>query len=753
MKTPRGRNQASSNGKTAQDRLGLENRVSGQPGPQAPPWLDGWFSARARRYWLFAGAVFAVSVVLRTVFLHADPPWDFTWSQDLFTDGARVVDGARNKMLFGQWVTDPRSPAAVFYPLPSLIAWFIFRIAGVGLAEANVTGIVPALASLALVFYIARRLEGNLAGLLALVMLGFSYLHVVYSRVPMVESLLILAVLAAFWLAMGDRRRLFLSGLIIGVASFMVKLHAIHFVPVVVVYLLLVPREEGAPSTGRAHLILIFLGGFFAAFGIWLAAVYGQHSEILNKYFSSNVLISQREDYQGLNLIQMLERRVAGVIHVGSGRDGYLVKTAEVFVLAWISLLGIASRFAPRRPTIKRWELLAAVWFVVLMAGLGVLAYRPLRYFALLTPSVSLLALSLLLRLERGEQVISSPRPRWFIYAFGFWLAWVIIHIQQEIVFQTMTGGRVVLVSDMNEFQKTLYRYQFMVFPQLAIFGGIATALTLFFHDKISQGVPMMSLKKSRRLLVAAVAVIVSLGFLRFTVYAADRKYSVVEAGKSLTRVFSKGVFLAGDCSALVSLETDFKTLPSYGDMIRHKENELMEQYPITHFILRFPTLFEYLSENYSDFEETAEPVRIFSLCGREATIVRYDAWPGYQRSGYLPTDFEIGVQLMHADDVSGARLMFQRFLEQHPDSYEALWGLGLCDFRDGEIETAKTVTERALELTDRDALSHEAYADILDVLGDSAGAVKYFEKALDLSPNSRRLARKLKAVKEGTDG
>ena len=62
-------------------------------------------------------------------------------------------------------------------------------------------------------------------------MLGFCYLHVIYSRVPMVESMLALTMLAAFWLALGGRRHLFLSGLIIGVAAFMVKLHVGSFGP------------------------------------------------------------------------------------------------------------------------------------------------------------------------------------------------------------------------------------------------------------------------------------------------------------------------------------------------------------------------------------------------------------------------------------------------------------------------------------------------------------------------------------------
>ena len=57
---------------------------------------------------------------------------------------------------------------------------------------------------------------------------------------------------------------------------------------------------------------------------IWLVAVYAQHSDALNTYFNSNVVLAQDDDYTGLTVFKVLQRRVAGVIHVGAGRDGYL---------------------------------------------------------------------------------------------------------------------------------------------------------------------------------------------------------------------------------------------------------------------------------------------------------------------------------------------------------------------------------------------------------------------------------------------
>jgi tetratricopeptide (TPR) repeat protein len=444
----------------------------------------------------------------------------------------------------------------------------------------------------------------------------------------------------------------------------------------------------------------------------------------------------------------VLQRRVAGVIHVGAGRDGYLAKTAEILIPALFGLLGIGSRFSFRKPTLKPYELFAAIWFVGLIAALGLLSYRPLRYLALLTPSVCLLALSLLMRLARGEPVIGTPRPRWYIYLFGFWLGWMIIHIQQELVFQVMTGGKVVLVNELNPFQKSLYTYQFMVFRHVLIFGGLAFAITMFFHERISSAEMRISLRASRRLFIALVAIVIAAGTLRFAWYAADRKYSVVEAGESLTRVLSQGVYLVGDCSAIISLETDFKTLPSYGDLIRHEEKDLFEQHPITHFILRFPTLFNYLQKTYPDFESTAAPVRIFGLCGREATIVRYDAWPGFKRANYTPTPYELGTVRMREDDAAGAERLFEQHLAQHPGSYEALWGLSVCYFREERLEDSQRTIEKALAITQRDALCFEDYADLLNSLGQRARAVEYYRKALKLSPNSRRIARKIDAAR-----
>jgi tetratricopeptide (TPR) repeat protein len=527
----------------------------------------------------------------------------------------------------------------------------------------------------------------------------------------------------------------------------MVKLHVLHFAPVVVVFLLVDGRADREARDTRLHLVLSFLAGLVAATVFWLVAVYAGHSEILAKYFKSNVILSQSSDYSKLSITQALTRRLGGLMHVGAGRDGYFVKIPEIAIAAFLGLLGVVSRFSWRRQASARWETLAGIWFVGLVIALSLLSYRPLRYLALFTPSVCLLAASLLLRLARGEPWLASERPRWFPWVFGAWLAWVALHLQQDVVFQIMTGGRSIVLEGLNDFQKSLYRYQFAILLQLLIWGGVSFLITFFLKGKLASAPTVLPARQSRRLFLVGLLVVVALNGMRFAGYALDRKYSIVETARSLERILSDHVFLVGDCANTVSLETRFDGLPSYGDMMRYKETAEFGRYPVTHFLLRYPALFNYLKENYPDFMPSLKPIRLYGLCGREATLVRFENWPGYPSDSYKPSVFEQGTDLLNEAKPDEAIEAFQAFLERRPDSYEAIWGLAVSELQKGDAKQARAYIERSLELTRTDALSYEVYADVLEGLGQHELAVKYWNTALEFSPGNRRVLRKIGAA------
>lgn len=705
--------------------------------PDKPHGPSSLFGEDTRYYGLLVGLCFAAAVIFRLAYLSADPPWNFTWSQALFTDGARAIDGARDRLLFGQWIVDMRSPVVLFYPLVNLLAVVIFKVGGIGLVQANLVGALPALVTVSLAYLWVRKLQGKLAGLVMLVPMTFCYMYVVYCRVPMVESLLILMLLASFYLALKDRLGLFLSGLLVGLAALMVKMHALHLVPVVIVYLLIQGRLGMNSPTGIGSRLLSFLGGLAVALAVWLAFVYTVNPEIVAKYFRSNILISQKGEYAGATAFQVIERRIGALIHVGSGRDAYFFNAPVLSLTAVIGLICVVSGFVRRHMSAKPWEVLAAIWFVGLVSALSFLSYRPLRYMVLLTPSLALLSTSLIIRIAAGRPLIARHKPSWFTYAFAIWLAWVLIHLQHDVIYRMLSGGAA-------RSQMSLYRFHLSVWPKILIFGGIGVAVTLLFGRRIF-GSRMVLRPGARR--GAVVIILVGMALLntvKFAGFASERKYSIVEGARSLDRVLSDGVFLVGDCATTMSLEADFRTLPAYGDLIRYDEREQFERYPITHFILRFPTLYEYLQKHYPGFSESIAAVRTFPLCGRDATIVRYEAWPGFAKSGYKPSDFEVAMGLLQAGQFEQASGVFEAFLAARSDSYEALVGLAICRMRSGRSDDAVALMEQALEITDRDALSYEIYGDLLSNLGRDTEARAQWHEALKLNPNSRNLRSKL---------
>ena len=654
------------------------------------------------------------AVVIRVIYLRADPPVGLSWSQALFTDGARAIDGARNRIMYGEFMADRVYPVVLFYPISNAMAYVIYSIGGIGLAQANLTGVLPALAALALVYNFMRRTEGKVAALLALWISAIPYIYVIYTRTPLLESLQIFLLVAAFvTLLRGGGGYLLTSGVLVGAAAFMVKLHALHFAVVGVAFLLLRSAIGGNASRRSLKPVLLFLAGIALSFTVWLAAVYSADPAAVSKYFESNILVSQSGDYKGATILSLMSTRLRAFFHVGSGIDGFFAETPLLSVLALLGLLSVLTGCTKGNRSLRPYELLSGIWFVVLISSLSLLSYRPLRYFVPLITSMCMLATSFTARLADGEALLHTERPRWFKPALMLWLLWVLIHVQHDVIFQAVKPN---MTSQFTPLQQTLLRYDFSILRQLLITGGVAVGILLFLGRRLESAAWRFGRVTRRNLLVLALGTLVVLNAAKFADYALNRKYSILETAQSLERITSAGVFMVGDCATTLSLETDFRTLPSYGELIRRDERESFEQYPVTHFLVRFPTLYEYLLKNYPGSERTYVPVNRYYLCGMETTVIRYEKWPGYPKS-YTPTEFEEGMMLLSRAHVNNALLMFQSFLNDHPDSYEAMLGQAVCLAVSGSLEDARAKVEEAIEIAPGDALTYHVYKDILDAL------------------------------------
>lgn len=664
--------------------------------------------------------VAVVAVLLRTMYLEADPPTDLSWSQALFTDGARAIDGARNKLMYGEWMADKVSPVLLFYPISNLIAYVIYRIGGMGLAQANLTGVLPGLGSLALVYYFMRRSAGRVAGLVALAVFTVPFMYVIYSRTPLLESLQILLLVGAFVLVLrGTSLGALIAGLLVGAAAFMVKLHALHFAAVALVFIYFASRGGREGFTRPYRSALFFLAGLGIAVIVWLAGVYSVDPAAVSKYFRSNIVLTQAAEYKGVSLIGVIGTRLRQFFHVGSGFDTFFQKAPVLSVLAVLGFLSAISGFGRGKRQARTWEMLAAIWFAVFVTALSFLSYRPLRYFVPLLPSMCLLATSFVMRLVKGEPLLAEDKPKWFTAAFFIWFMWVFIHVQHDIIFQVIkpnVGGA------MTASQQALARYDMAIIQQMLVAGGAAAGMLLLLGRRLRAASWKFRRGTRKNIVIAALGALIVLNLAWFGDYSASRKYTIVETAESLERVTAAGVFIVGDCSTTLSLETDFRTLPSYGEVIRRDDREGFEQYAITHFLVRFPTLYEYLEKNYPDFTTTYVPVGRYRLCGRDATVIRYEQWPGFPES-YVPSRFEDGMFRLSRGHVSNAFHEFEVHLEEHPDSYEAMMGMAICLSVMDRGEEARARLKEAIEIAPDGALEYHVYSNMLEALLSEGGA------------------------------
>lgn len=661
-----------------------------------------------------------VAVLMRAVYITADPPLNLSWSQALFTDGARAIDGARNKIMYGEWMADRVSPVLLFYPISNALAYIIYSIGGIGLAQANLTGVLPALGTLALVWHFMRKSAGKVAALVALLVFALPYAYVIYSRTPLLESLQIFLLVAAFVVLLRGRKAGFVAaGVLVGAAAFMVKLHALHFAAVVLVYLFFAARTGEDPDMRPYRIGALFLLGLGAAFAAWLAGIYSVDPAAVSKYFRSNVLNAQSAEYTGASIATVIGTRIRQFFHVGSGMDAFFRRTPVMAVLAALGLIPVMSRLARGSRSLRNWELFSAVWFVVFLTALSFLSYRPLRYFIPLIPSMGFLVTSLIVRLINGDPLLSRDKPKWFLPAFFIWLVWLLIHVQHDSIFKILELHRRGILTVP---QQTIAGYDLSIAKQILLTGGVVAGILLLAGRNLRRASLRFRRGTRRNLALIAVAALVVLNLAKFADYCANRKYSVMTMAESLDRVTSPGVFIVGDCATTLSLETDFRTLPSYGEIIRRDDTKNFEQYPITHFLIRFPTLYEYLENNYPDFKRGYAPVDRYGLCGRVATVVRYEAWPGYPAS-YIPSEYEDAMSLLSKGDIGSAKPLFESFLEEHAGSYESMFGLAICLSVSGEVDAARDILRRGIEIAPEGALSYHVYKDILEALLTEGGA------------------------------
>jgi 4-amino-4-deoxy-L-arabinose transferase-like glycosyltransferase len=407
---------------------------------QAVRWNPAW----AR--WAGLALVLVAAALLRCQHIKADPPLilpQVSGSAGIYFDEGIYCHNARNRILFGRWVTDEWNPLVYNAPL-TLIYFLCFKLFGISIVTVKAVNILFGLLGI-LLFHagLRRYLAGAPAlGLTALFACDFYWL--MYNRIGLLENFSTLCFLLGFYLFLRSEEKrwpVYFLGLTAAVAALSKYLFAYFLLAT----LLAVAYRAWQRSDRRQ--LLLFLAGALTAIGPWFVAIYLPFRSTFSKIGGG---------WGMLSLPRSFEQAAGNLLRQPLPRYLQLMPLAGVLLVLFAgwALLKIVRWRRGGRP--GGLDVFIALWIAGAVLSLGLLNYRPLRYYLPLLPALYL-AVSLLLR-DR-DWLRSEARAFWPLAAVPALLAFPF--------FQALAAGR-------SAFQV------FPLFLRLAVLLSLA-AIAVFF--------------------------------------------------------------------------------------------------------------------------------------------------------------------------------------------------------------------------------------------------------------------------------
>jgi 4-amino-4-deoxy-L-arabinose transferase-like glycosyltransferase len=350
-------------------------------------------SALAWKKWIGLALVLVAAAVLRSQHIKADPPTilpQISGSAGIYFDEGIYCHNARNKVLFGQWITDEWNPLVYNAPL-TLIYYLGFRLFGISIITVKAINIFFGLLGILLFHAGLRRYLGSGPALALTALFAFDFYGLMYNRIGLLENFSALCFLLGFYLFVRyeeQRWPAFFLGLTAAVAALAKYL----FVYFLISTLLAVAYRAWRRSDPRYF--LVFLAGGLTAGLPWFFGIFLPFRSTFSKIGSGWGMLSiPRSIGQAFsNLLHNPLPRYLQLMPV----MGFLL----VFFAAW-ALLKIGRSRTTGRPSgsghAADLDVFIFFWITGAFLTMGLLNYRPLRYYLPLLPALYL-AVSLLLR-------------------------------------------------------------------------------------------------------------------------------------------------------------------------------------------------------------------------------------------------------------------------------------------------------------------------------------------------------------------
>ena len=179
--------------------------------------------------------LFLVLFIVRVLYLDADPYFLKTVG-DMGDEGYWAYN-ARNAVLFNNWIIDDFNQAIATAPLFSLMLFASFKLLGIGYFQDRIISAVAGWLTLVVLYFFIKDAWNKKAALISLVILGFNAIFIMFNRLGMVESTVILFLLLTYYLwYKSNLNPIFyvLSGICFSFAL-LTKITSFYFIPALIV--------------------------------------------------------------------------------------------------------------------------------------------------------------------------------------------------------------------------------------------------------------------------------------------------------------------------------------------------------------------------------------------------------------------------------------------------------------------------------------------------------------------------------------
>ncbi len=555
--------------------------------------------------------LFAVFLASRVIYLTADPPKDLSWSLGVFFDEGIYNHNARNQILFGHWKLDEWNDY-YYSAISTWLKYAVFGIIGIGRAQIRLFSIAFSVLSLLWVYLIAKNSYNRATGMLALLFFGTNYLSTMYSRLGMQDTQTLTVFILGFYLWQKaihrpeNRDSLIYSALagIVFFISYTFKNLFLYLLPTPFVALACYTVIHWSNPPLRKKLSLTFValsGGMTSAFLFWWFTFYAPNRAYITQF---GQFFTRQQMFPIISLAQFWHNLYTTPFFDVFSRTPVVLAGS----LAWIGIL-IYWTGTPKRTQLHPSDMFAFFWFFAAFVFIGIIGYRPPRYFLPIIPPMCVLTArgvyGVFTASRRREAVI--PRAHWSV--FPIIMLWMTLIIHRCLI---PWGVRYFLKPASNPFRLPLSQYlvsSLLIAGVLLIFLWSAPVRSIIFRVQrrlFARTVPGHFSPVPIFLGIALTGLSLYMDGKAYYGWARNPEYTVRQTGQDIMQYIGAEGYIAGMDAPGVAFDTPYKTLISWDGYVNFSPNPITT-YGLTHLFLGDTTGFPEKDRYFRNYPQEME--------------------------------------------------------------------------------------------------------------------------------------------------